>query len=97
MRYCLVMRALTLLEVEPIWGSPKPYHFAAADPIRFWCSLMVFGVSDPSRIDSSFDINLIPLEQIERLEILKGAASTIYGNTAAAGVINIITKRDIGF
>ena len=51
-------------------------------------------VSDPSRIDSSFDINLIPLEQIERLEILKGAASTIYGNTAAAGVININTKKE---
>jgi vitamin B12 transporter len=51
-------------------------------------------VSDPSRIDSSFDINLIPLEQIERVEILKGAASTIYGNTAAAGVINIITKKE---
>lgn len=36
--------------------------------------------------------NSMPLAAIERLEIIRGGASTIYGEGAAAGVINIITK-----
>jgi vitamin B12 transporter len=48
-------------------------------------------VGDPSLIDNGFDINLIPVDNIERIEICKGAQSTLYGSDAEAGVINIIT------
>ncbi len=41
----------------------------------------------------AYDLNTIPLDQIERIEILKGAASTLYGADAMSGVINIITKK----
>lgn len=37
-------------------------------------------------------ISSIPVEQIERIEIVRGAGSVIYGNGAVGGVINIITK-----
>lgn len=50
-------------------------------------------VFDPSTISNSFDLNLIPLEQIERIEIMKGGQSTLYGSDAVAGVIHIITKK----
>ncbi|MEY3921538.1 MAG: hypothetical protein RL634_1299 [Bacteroidota bacterium] len=50
-------------------------------------------IFDPSTIRSTFDINFIPLSTIERIEILKGGQSTIYGSDAMAGVINIITKK----
>ncbi|MBN2810252.1 MAG: TonB-dependent receptor [Deltaproteobacteria bacterium] len=41
----------------------------------------------------SYDLNTIPIDQIERIEILKGAASTLYGADAMTGVVNIITKK----
>jgi vitamin B12 transporter len=53
-------------------------------------------VNDPSALDNSFDINRIPVTTIDRIEISKGAQSTLYGSDAIAGVINIITiKPDI--
>jgi iron complex outermembrane receptor protein len=36
----------------------------------------------------------IPVEQVERIEIIRGGGGTIYGEGALAGVINIITKQD---
>lgn len=50
-------------------------------------------VSDPSRIGSDFDINALSLEMIESIEIVKGAYSSLYGSSAATGVINITTKK----
>ena len=45
---------------------------------------------------SSFDLNVLPLATIERVEILKDGASSIYGSDAIAGVVNIITRKDDG-
>jgi len=42
---------------------------------------------------SSTDWATIPLDNIERVEIVRGPAAAIYGDTALAGVINIIKKQ----
>lgn len=41
------------------------------------------------------DLNLIPISYIERIEVLRDGASTIYGSDAIAGVINFITKSEV--
>ncbi|HNW92390.1 MAG TPA: TonB-dependent receptor, partial [bacterium] len=43
-----------------------------------------------------YDLNTIPLAAIERVEIVKGSASTLYGSAAMTGVINIITRQPQG-
>jgi vitamin B12 transporter len=50
-------------------------------------------VSDPSTISSEYDLRLLSVANIESIEIIKGAASTLYGTNAATAVINITTKK----
>ncbi len=42
---------------------------------------------------SDFDLSTIPLGSIERIEVVRGPMSALYGSDAIGGVINIITKR----
>lgn len=43
--------------------------------------------------DSRGDTNWVPAEQVERIEVIRGPAAARYGNGAAGGVVNIITKQ----
>lgn len=54
--------------------------------------ILVDGVKMIGRIEGRLDIGQIPVSQIERIEIVKGATSTLYGSEAMGGVINIITQ-----
>ncbi len=44
---------------------------------------------------SAYDLNSIPAAAVERIDVLKDGASAIYGSDAIAGVINIITKKNL--
>ncbi|MBT9302449.1 TonB-dependent siderophore receptor [Pseudomonas sp. TAE6080] len=43
--------------------------------------------------DSRGDSNWVPADQVERIEVIRGPAAARYGNGAAGGVVNIITKQ----
>lgn len=53
--------------------------------------VMMNGV--PITMRTKYDISAIPASMIERIEVIKGAGSTLYGSQAMAGVVNIITKN----
>jgi len=48
----------------------------------------------PSWVGSTVDINSIPVALVERVEIITGGASTVYGADAVAGVVNFILRDD---
>lgn len=59
--------------------------------------ILVDGIplTDPSSVSGgAYDLRLLSLDQVERIEIMKGSQSTLYGSDAVAGVINIITKTE---
>lgn len=50
-------------------------------------------VSDPTGVSQEYDLRMLSLNQIESIEVLKGASSALYGSGAATGVINILLKK----
>lgn len=85
-----------LLQFEPgitlvrdgIWGSDIS--------IRGLSRANIVTLVDGDRIETATDLSarlaLIDENDIERIEVIKGAASTLYGSGATGGIINIITK-----
>lgn len=55
--------------------------------------IMIDGKRMNGDVGGQNDLNLLNPANIERIEIVKGAASSLYGSDAIAGVINIITKK----
>ena len=49
-------------------------------------------ISDPSSSGNSVDLSELSLAGVERIEIVRGSHSTLYGSSAIGGVINIITQ-----
>ncbi len=77
-------------------GSVQSVFIRGANYGRTLILLDGIPVNDPSELSNSYDLNLLSINDVEQIEVCRGAQSTLYGSDAVAGVINIITsKKDI--
>ena len=87
---------ITINGAYNVTGSVQTVFMRGASSGRTLILLDGIPVNDPSMINNEFDLNLFSINDVERIEICKGAQSTLYGSDAIAGAINIITvKKDV--
>lgn len=87
---------ITIAGAYNTMGSVQTVFMRGASSGRTLILLDGIPVNDPSMINNEFDLNMFSLNDIERIEVCRGAQSTLYGSDAIAGVINVITvKKDV--
>lgn len=57
--------------------------------------IMIDGQPMVGRNNGNFDLSRITVSNIERIELIKGASSCLFGSEALAGVVNIVTRKNI--
>lgn len=87
---------LVVIGSQNTLGSEQDVYLQGADAGKTLILIDGIPAYDPSGTSTAFDLNLINIDEVERVEILKGSQSTLYGSDAVAGVINIITKKGNG-
>lgn len=73
---------------DQVFGSNLSINGISGEGIK----ILVDGVPVVGRLDGKIDLSQINLQNIERIEIVEGPLSVVYGTDAMGGVINIITK-----
>jgi len=86
---------VTILQNGPAGGATSVFLRGANSEHTL---VLMDGVelNDPISPSRSFDLAHLTLENIERIEILRGPQSTLYGSDALGGVVNIISKKGQG-
>jgi len=74
-------------------GSNQEIYVRGANTGHVLLLMDGFPLNDPSHISQVMDWNLINLANIQKIEIIKGGQSTLYGSDAMSAVINLVSKK----
>jgi len=74
-------------------GSNQEIYVRGANTGHILLLMDGFPLNDPSHISQVMDWNLINLANIQKIEIIKGGQSTLYGSDAMSAVINLVSKK----
>ncbi|MFK5890691.1 MAG: TonB-dependent receptor [Flavobacteriaceae bacterium] len=90
------LAGIEILGNQSTAGQNLTYSFRGGSNRQVVILIDGIAINNPSSIANDYDLRLIPLGQIERVEVIKGAASALYGSGAATAVINIKLKEAKG-
>ena len=76
---------------DPAMGSSLTMQGTGGEHIKF----LIDGVPVTGRKNGNIDLGQLNLNNVERIEVVKGPMSVLYGSDALGGVINIITKKPV--
>lgn len=81
------------LHIDQQNGSASSVYLRGAEPNYTLVLLDGITVNDPTNSrGGSFDFSTLPADSVERIEVIRGAASSLYGSAAMGGVIQIFTR-----
>jgi vitamin B12 transporter len=75
-------------------GSVQNMFMRGADDNHTTVMIDGVPVSDPSTDNGAIELSELSLADVERIEIVRGSHSTLYGSSSIGGVVNIITKKN---
>ncbi|MEL6122360.1 MAG: TonB-dependent receptor [Bacteroidota bacterium] len=85
-----ILNEQTGLITVPDFGGGEGIQMQGMD--SEYVLIMIDGTPIVGRTAGTLDLSRITVQDIEQVEIIKGASSSLYGNEALGGVINVITK-----
>ena len=85
-----LLRTVPGIQVTPTHGGVG-LRMQGLDPEH--TLILIDGRPVAGRVDGTLDLDRIPVDDVERIEIVPGPSSALYGSDALGGVVNIITRR----
>lgn len=76
------------------FGASQRMYIRGANSYHVLVMIDGVRISDPSSVDNGPDLSEIPIDAIQRIEIVKGSHSSYYGSSAIGGIVNIITVNN---
>jgi outer membrane receptor for ferrienterochelin and colicins len=88
-----LLRDVPGVQIDPVLGSGAGVMLQGLGSDRVL--VLVDGAPVAGRIGGEFDLTRLDPRQFERVEIVDGPQSTLYGSGALGGVVNLLTRRDL--
>ena len=79
------------LSIDPSTGTSIEMQGMGGENVKY----LIDGIPIVGRVNGDIDLAQINMENVDHIEIVQGPMSVVYGTSALAGVINIITKQNI--
>lgn len=78
------------LSIDPSTGTSIEMQGMGGENVKY----LIDGIPIVGRVNGNIDLSQINMENVDHIEIVQGPMSVVYGTSALAGVINIITKQN---
>jgi outer membrane receptor for ferrienterochelin and colicins len=88
-----LLRDIPGVQIDPVVGSGAGVMLQGMTSDRVL--VLVDGAPLAGRIGGELDLSRLDPQQFERIEVVDGPQSTLYGSGALGGVVNLLTRRDL--